>query len=195
MLERLGFRRGRVVECIATTADAHGMPNAAPVGAYLLSPRTAVLKLHTRTRTFANLAETRRVVLNITSDPLLFLKTALLDAEAELDFSTTGSGMPYLKDALAYAELRLLDSRRYTLRDSLGESEAALLRLEAEEVEVLAPPQAFSRGACALVELAVELSRRRCSELESRLLRVARRCLSAAEVKEAERMLELCRSR
>ncbi len=188
MLERLGFRRGRVVECIATTLGEHE-PNAAPAGAYLLTPSRAVMKLHTRTRTFANLMQRGRVVLNITTDPLHFLRA--LVAKEELELGTTPSGMPYLRDALAYAELELLDVRTYTLRDELGESRVGVVRLRAEDVRVLAPPQGLSRGACAVVELAVGLSRGR--PPEERVLRVARRCLSAREMREVERLLRLAR--
>jgi len=76
-LSDLGFRRGRVYETIVTTAGFKDRPNAAPLGVTVSSSRGMILRPFAGTETLDNLRTARCGVVNVTSDPWRFYKTAL----------------------------------------------------------------------------------------------------------------------
>jgi hypothetical protein len=192
MLKKLGFKKGSVVECIVTTRNSDGSPNAAPMGVYTLSDARVAMKLHSGSDTLANLLREGCAVLNITYDALLFIKSALLKHAPEVGSSEvlpSKLGAPYLKDAHAYAAVEVEAARSYSLSDSLGESRISVVRCAVGEVKVLRPfPQAPCRGFFAAVELAIDLSRGR-REREEQLKRIMRRTLPAREYREVEDFL------
>ena len=192
MLSELGFKKGSVVECIVTTYNSDGSPNAAPMGVYTLGDAEVVMKLHRGSDTFANISREGCAVLNITYDALLFLKSALLKHSQEVSHSEVSRSKlnaPYLKAAHAYAAIEAKAVKSYSLSDSLGESRISVVKGTVKEVKVLKPlPQAPCRGFFAAVELAVDLSRRRRGR-EGQLRRIMRRTLPAREYREIEEFL------
>ncbi len=196
MLHTLGFKRGGIVECIVTTYNTDGSPNAAPMGVYTLSDREVVMKLHSGSDTLENISRIGCAVLNITYDALLFLKSALLKHTPEVDpgeLLCSALNAPYLKAAHAYAAVDAEVVKSYSLNDSLGESRISVVKGRVREVRVLKPfPQAPCRGFFAAVELAIDLSRGRRGR-EGELMRTMRRTLPVREYREIEEFLKSLR--
>ncbi|NOZ58369.1 MAG: DUF447 family protein [Euryarchaeota archaeon] len=193
MLHRLGFKKGGIAECIVTTRNRDGSANAAPMGVYTIDDSTVAMKLHAGSDTLRNLTREGRAALNITFDPLLFLRTALVKGSPEVEkheVSTTRHGIPYLKHAHAYAALQLEAVNSYSLTDSLGKSRVSVVRCGVTEVRILRPfPQAPCRGFFAALELAIDLSRGKTDRREE-LMRVMRRTLPAGEYERIVRLLD-----
>jgi len=77
LLDELGFSRGSTVEAIVTTRRADGSPNAAPMGIARVGPDLLQLRPFRSSETYRNLMRNPEACVNVTSDPELFLATAL----------------------------------------------------------------------------------------------------------------------
>jgi hypothetical protein len=73
----LGFHKGSIYETIITTFDSKNRPHAAPMGTTVTDARHLILRPFINTETFRNLIARGCGVLNVTSDPRMFHKTAL----------------------------------------------------------------------------------------------------------------------
>ena len=192
MLYELGFKKGGVVECIVTTYSKDGSPNAAPMGVYTLSDEEVVMKLHRGSDTLGNIIREGWAVLNVTYDPLLFLRAALIKHHPEVEnkeVARSSVNAPYLREAHAYAAVKAEVWHSYRFTDPLGESRVSIVKGAVKEVKVLKPlPPAPCRGFFAAVELAIDLSRGRRDRREE-LLRIMRRTLPAQEYRRIEEFL------
>jgi hypothetical protein len=70
-----------IVETIVTTLDARGAVNVAPMGVEWAEDRL-IVKPFVDTTTFRNLRDTRCAVVNLTDDVRIFVRAALLNADA-----------------------------------------------------------------------------------------------------------------
>jgi hypothetical protein len=169
MIARLGFKKGRIIECIVTTYNENGSPNAAPMGVYAVGRRGIILKVHLDCDTYSNIIRNKGCVVNLIYDPLLFLKTTLIGRgrggeEPELDASEVGKARrvraPFIKRSHAYLEASLKDQREYVKVDDYKVSEVSMMRcIIVREVTKRKHPVGFNRGLGAAVELAIKLSR------------------------------------
>lgn len=187
MIAKLGFSREGIAEAIVTTYNEDGSPNAAPMGVLSDGRQKVVLKVGRETDTRENILRGGFFVVNVASDPLLFLRTALTGwrragEEVEVpEVRPSDVEAPFLRDADAYLEVELRKFRNYTREDELGRRRLTLVEGEVTGVRVLkALPRALNRGTCAVIELAVELSRGR-SENMQEYLATAKKCLPQAE--------------
>jgi len=73
----LGFHKGSIYETIITTFDSKNRPHAAPMGTTVTSASNLILRPFIDTETFKNLRARGCGVLNVTSDPRMFHRTAL----------------------------------------------------------------------------------------------------------------------
>ncbi len=195
----IGFEKGSITECIVTTYNEDMSPNAAPMGIFTLRDDMIVLRVHTDTDTYSNLAREKCCALNIVFDPYLFLKTAVTgqgDGGKENEICSediirkTGVNAPVLKEAFAVIEGELLGYKKYTRKDRYRTSEVAVAKLKVRAVRVLKEfPRAVNRGLYAAIELAVDLSRGR-TVSKDRYLKVMKRSLRAGEYRRVLGLLE-----
>jgi len=75
-LSQLGLSKDHVYETILSTCNADGKSTAAPMGIIPKSSRRFIIRIFKRTLTFKNLQRSRCGVVNLTSDPEIFYKTA-----------------------------------------------------------------------------------------------------------------------
>ncbi len=76
-LSSLGYRKGSTYEVIVTTFDAQKRPHAAPMGVTVTKAREFILRPFAETETLNTLRISRCGVINATSDPWKFFRTAL----------------------------------------------------------------------------------------------------------------------
>ena len=79
-LADLGFSKEIIAETVVSTYSADGQPNAAPMGTTTDRPKRLVLRIYTSSLTYKNLQSKRCAVVNITSDPEIFYRTAFKEA-------------------------------------------------------------------------------------------------------------------
>lgn len=189
MIDKLGFKKGRIVEALVTTYNDNRSPNVAPMGVYGANNRTIILKVHKGSDTCANILRTRACVVNLVYDPILFIRSALMPKnEPEVETKDVERAKfvdaPYLKNSHAFIEAELSNSRTYIKKDRLGKSRVYIFNFMVLNVEILKKhPVGFNRGFATVVELAIDLTRGIEERVEDHL-RIIRRTLSAEEYRE-----------
>jgi hypothetical protein len=155
----LGFSKGVIVETIVSTYNADRQPNAAPMGATMESPQHIVLRIYTSSLTYKNLQSKRCAVVNVTSDPEVFYRTAFKEANPNgripqewLEKAETVDA-PRLRTADAHIEVTVAD----------------ITPLDAERAEVLCEvnlvqassvlPKAYCRALFATIEAIIHATR------------------------------------
>lgn len=114
-LEDLGFAKGVICETIVSTYSNHGYPNFAPMGVIEIDPKRIMIKIYKSSNTYKNLKAKRCAVVNLSSDPSLFYKSAIKETNIEqknfLDLFEKGNlvDAPKLKMADATLEVSVLD--------------------------------------------------------------------------------------
>jgi hypothetical protein len=158
-LTDLGFSKGVIVETIICTYNADGQPNAAPMGAVMKSLQRIALRIYTSALTYANLQAKRCAVVNITSDPEVFYRTAFKEA------NPNGKVPQKL-----FEKAKTVDAPRLRAADAFVEVAVAdITSLDAERVEVTCDvklvqatsilPKAYCRAAFATIEAIVNATR------------------------------------
>jgi hypothetical protein len=147
------------VETIVSTYNVDGQANAAPMGATMTSPQHIVLRIYTSSLTYKNLKLKKCCVVNVTSDPELFYRTAFKEANPngrvpqEWFEKAETVDAPRLRAADAHIEVAVAD----------------ITPLDAERVEVVCDiklvraasvlPKAYCRALFATVEAIVHATR------------------------------------
>jgi hypothetical protein len=158
-LTDLGFSKGVIVETVVSTYNGKGQPNAAPMGAVMQSAQRINLKIYTSALTYANLQAKRCAVVNITSDPEVFYRTAFKEANPN---GTVPQEW--------FEKAETVDAPKLRLADAFVEVAVAdITPLDAERVEVACDvkfvqassvlPKAYCRAMFATVEAIVHATR------------------------------------
>jgi hypothetical protein len=158
-LSELGFSEGVIVETAVSTYNVDGQANAAPMGATMISPERVAFRIYTSSSTYKNLQSKKCGVVNVTSDPELFYRTAFKEANPdgvvpqEWFEKAESVDAPRLRAADAHIEVAVAD----------------ITPLDAERAEVLCDvklvqaasvlPKAYCRALFATVEAIVHATR------------------------------------
>ncbi|MEM2904575.1 MAG: DUF447 family protein [Candidatus Bathyarchaeia archaeon] len=154
----MGFLKGGIVEAIISTYSLERVPDAAPMGATLLDHGKVLIRPYVSTVTFTNLKAKGCAVSNLTSDPFLFLRTALKEVNPrvlppEWFEEAKVVDAPRLKGLEAFVEVTVLESR-------LEEGKRADVICEAQLIEAFTvPAKAYCRASAALIEAAIHATR------------------------------------
>ncbi|MEM3737076.1 MAG: DUF447 family protein [Candidatus Bathyarchaeia archaeon] len=176
-LIKLGFTKGETVEVIVSTYNGRGEPNAAPMGVTLEEGRL-VIRPYLTSHTYLNLVVKGCGVVNLTSDPELFYRTAVKgrsEMEAvpcEWFIAAESVDAPRLKGAEAYLEFQVVGQSKISVERAQFICVAS--RLEVKKVY----PKPYSRATFALIESIIYATK-------------VREYLSSGRVKEVEPLLLL----
>ncbi len=197
-LSELGLAANRIAECIVTTYNEDGSPNAAPMGVRGLGEKELSMRIHTNHDTFKNLLRTKGCAINIVHDPYLFLRTALLGRgrggeEPEVSPSEVAAAKtinaPYLRVASAYLEAELKGHEEHYIEDKYGGSRVSEARLRVRRVVTpVKHSLAVNRGLSAAIELAIKLSRGETDELD-KYRGIMKKTLGTEEFSKIEKFL------
>jgi hypothetical protein len=77
MNKDLPFQTGIIYEAIITTYNQQNQPNAAPMGFTIDKEKQVIIRSYKEADTYKNLLEQKECIINITSDPDLFVKSTL----------------------------------------------------------------------------------------------------------------------
>ncbi len=179
-----------ISEVIVTTRSASGTFNAAPIGIITTTNNEHFVKLYKSSRTFTNVQETNKLAANVTSDAILFVKTAL-DNLGESYYSSLSS-FPVLKEAKSWILFQAVLAEKST-EYSLFQLEPLTVIINCKELK------AINRGLNAVIEATILATRylivnneREKEELKKQMARYAKiveKCGGHRE-KEAIRILE-----
>ena len=148
------FRIGEIYETILSTYNDDGRPNAAPVGIAFINRKKIRAQLYKGSRTLTNILSKRCAVANLTSDPILFYKTAFKGETKPPNFHFSKArtvNAPLLKDAGGYLELSLIRS--------IPEKEKVNMEFSIRRFSCGQPIRLYSRAAHALLEATVHATR------------------------------------
>jgi hypothetical protein len=158
-LTDLGFSNGVIVETVVSTYNADRQANAAPMGAKMTSTQRMALKIFTSSLTYKNLQSNRYAVVNVTSDPEVFYRTAFKEANMEgkvpqkwFEKAETVDA-PRLRTADAFIEVAVADINPV-------DAERAEVSCEVKLVQALSVfPKAYCRALAATIEAIVHATR------------------------------------
>lgn len=158
-LASLGFLKGAIMETIVSTYDVKGLPTAAPMGVKTEDMRHVIVRPYTSTLTYKNLQSRKCAVINVTSNPELFYRTAFKEANPEgkiplkwFEKAETVDA-PKLRQAEAFVEvsvanIRLVDTERAEILCNVQLIRASSLL-----------PQAYCRATFATIEAIIHATR------------------------------------
>ena len=87
-LEDLGFTKGAISETLVSTYSNQGYPNIAPMGVINLDQKKIMIRIYKSSNTFKNLKAKRCAIVNLSSNPAFFYKSAIKEANYEDKIST-----------------------------------------------------------------------------------------------------------
>lgn len=158
-LTDLGFSKGVIVETVVSTYNADGQPNAAPMGVIMESPMRLALRIYTSALTYKNLQAKRFAVVNVTSDPEMFYRTAFKEANPNGKLPQEWFGKaktvnaPRLRTSDAYIEVAVTDVAPL-------DTEKAQVFCEIRNVHAsTALPKAYCRALSATIEAIIHATR------------------------------------
>jgi hypothetical protein len=135
-----------ITETIVTTLSPEGIPNAAPMGVVRRGD-SLFIRMYPDTRTYRNAVATGQLVVNITTDPLVFVVAAFEDLNCS--FLEPRAGMPPLiKDAWAWV-----------LCTAEAEGTVRLTPVKSEVARRTVPR--YSRGFASVIDAAITGTRLR----------------------------------
>jgi hypothetical protein len=155
----LGFSEGAIVETVVSTYNAGGQANAAPMGAIMESPQRVVLRIYTSSVTYKNLQSKRCAVVNVTSDPEVFYRTAFKEANPNGRIPQEWFGKsetvdaPRLRTADAHIEVAVADMRPFD-----AERTEAICQVKLVQVSGVLP-KAYCRALSATIEAIIHATR------------------------------------
>jgi hypothetical protein len=135
-----------ITETIVTTLSADGRPNAAPMGVVRQGERL-IIRMFPGSNTFRNVSETGNLVVNIVTDPVVFVVSAFEDLDSSY-YITKGDMPPVIRDAYAWVHFK-----------AEVDGTVRLTPLKSEILRCKVP--SFSRGFAAVIDAAVTGTRLR----------------------------------
>ena len=151
-LEDLGFVKGVIFETIVSTYTKQGSPNIAPMGVIKVDPKKIMIKIYKSSNTYKNIKSKKCAVINLSSDPVLFYKTAIKESDIGVkivdDLFEKGDlvNAPRLKKAEANIEVSVLNINDLDL-------EKAEIILEVKKIKTaVCLPKVYCRAFSATIE-------------------------------------------
>lgn len=139
----LGFMENCIVETLLMTSNLDGSPNIAPMG-ITRHGNHLIVKAYKTSQTYENLKRGDSVSIYVSSDPLLFLKTAFkqeFDPQPELDKA----------DSVIQVE---------TIGQVYEDALRASFKLKPTNIEIKSTiPKVFSRGRASAIDLIINTTR------------------------------------
>jgi hypothetical protein len=158
-IAELGFSEGTIVETIVSTYNADGQANAAPMGAKMTSAQRIAIRIYTSSLTYKNLQSKRCAVVNVTSDPEVFYRTAFKEANQNgrvpQDWFERAETVdaPRLRKADALIEVAVVEMQPF-------DAERAEVSCEVKLVQAASVlPKAYCRALSATIEAIIHATR------------------------------------
>jgi uncharacterized protein len=126
------MQRGLLYETIITTVNEDGTPNAAPMGVICKDKREIVLYLHQGTSTVRNIKRNRSFVVNVLTDPMVFVESTLGDLSQ--NYFENYKDKYYIKNTDAFFISNITSLKDVEKEDKFGISVTTVLRADVSDI-------------------------------------------------------------
>lgn len=159
-LSDLGFIKDCVLEVIVSTYGTDYTPNAAPMGIMIEDTDRMIIRPYTTTQTYRNILFHKCAVVNITSDPIIFYRTALKDKNHDNEIpqdwfeKSDFVDAPKLRMADAYVEVKTIE-----MENTKGGRARVLCEVLNVSPILKIAPKGYCRATSALMESIIHATR------------------------------------
>ena len=178
-LADLGFRKNMIMETLVSTYGLGGNePNVAPMGVITKDMQHLTIRPYVTSKTYANLKAKKCAVVNVTSDPELYYRTALKESNSRSKINSDWFekaevvNAPRLRMADAFIEVSVIEMQTFGSQRS-----EVLCNVEFVTMKNM-PPKVYCRGIFACIEAIIHATR-------------VKVYLSQGKREEAQRLIEL----
>lgn len=168
-LDNIGIRTDERYECIYTTIDREGNKNSAAIGLKYFGEANIGCRIFEGSQTLKNIQETKRYVVNITQDPLIFTKSTI--GKLPDEYFTDDTDIAILKDAGSYIIVNVVDIQEQKAKNTPIDNDQSIFMIRGEIEEVVVRDEsikAFNRALPGIIECLVNFSRYKIVDDEKR---------------------------
>lgn len=168
-LEQIGIRTDARYECIYTTIDNEGNKNSAAIGLKYFGEDNIGCRIFDGSKTLENIQKTKRYVVNITQDPMIFTKSTIDKLPEE--YYTDDADIAILKDAGSYIVVDVVDINEQKPENTPIDNDQSIFMIKGKIQEIVVNDErikAFNRGLSGIIECLVNFSRYKIVDDEKR---------------------------
>ncbi|MDO5859673.1 DUF447 domain-containing protein [Methanobrevibacter sp.] len=196
-LEKIGINTDERYECIYTTIDGDGNKNSAAIGLKYFGEDDIGCRIFEGSQTLKNIQETKRYVVNITQDPMIFTKSTLDKLPKE--YFTDDEDIAILKDAGSYIIVNVVDINEQKAENTPIDNDQSIFMIKGKIEKVVVNDEsikAFNRAFSGIIECLVNVSRYKIVDDEKRAEYMGRviendRMISRIGNKQSKEVMEL----
>ena len=168
-LDKIGIKTDERYECIYTTIDSEGNKNSAAIGLKYFGEDNIGCRIFEGSKTLENIQKTKRYVVNITQDPLIFTKSTIDNLPDE--YFTDDNDIAILKDAGSYIIANVVDIQEQKAENTLIDNDQSIFMIKGKIEKVVIfdeSVKAFNRALSGIIECLVNFSRYKIVDDEKR---------------------------
>lgn len=168
-LEKIGITTEERYECIYTTIDENGNKNSAAIGLKYFGGDDIGCRIFEGSKTLENIQKTKRYVVNITQDPLIFTKSTIDKLPEE--YYTQDTNIAILKDAGSYIIVDVVDINEQKPENTPIDNDQSIFMIKGKIAKIAIRDEsikAFNRGLGGIIECLVNVSRYKIVDDEKR---------------------------
>lgn len=168
-LEQIGIRTDARYECIYTTIDNEGNKNSAAIGLKYFGEDNIGCRIFEGLKTLENIQKTKRYVVNITQDPMIFTKSTI--GKLPEEYYTDDKEIAILKDAGSYIVVDVVDINEQKPENTPIDNDQSIFMIKGKIQEIVIKDEsikAFNRGLSGIIECLVNFSRYKIVDDEKR---------------------------
>lgn len=168
-LDNIGIKTDERYECIYTTIDSDGNKNSAAIGLKYFGEDNIGCRIFEGSKTLKNIQETKKYVVNITQDPLIFTKSTIDKLPEE--YFTADKDIAILKDAESYIIVNVVDIQEQKAENTPIDNAQSIFMIKGKIEEVVVRDEsvkAFNRALPGIIECLVNFSRYKIVDDEKR---------------------------
>ena len=159
-LERIGITTEERYECIYTTISPEGVKNSAAIGLKYFGKDNIGCRIFEGSKTLENIQKTKKYVVNITQDPLIFTKSTLDKLPDE--YFTDDEDIAILKDAGSYIIVDVVDIDEQKPENTPIDNDQSIFMIKGKIEKIVINDEsikAFNRALPGIIECLVNFSR------------------------------------
>lgn len=159
-LKKIGITTEERYECIYTTIDEEGNKNSAAIGLKYFGDDNIRCRIFEGSKTLENIQKTKKYVINITQDPMIFTKSTIDKLPDE--YFTDDSDIAILKDAGSYIIVDVVDIDEQKPENTPIDNDQSIFMIKGKISEIVINDEsikAFNRGLSGIIECLVNFSR------------------------------------
>lgn len=159
-LEKIGINTEERYECIYTTIDENGIKNSAAIGLKYFGKDNIGCRIFEGSKTLENIQKSKRYVVNITQDPLIFTKSTIDKLPSK--YYTDDEDIAILKDAGSYIIVNVVDIEEQKPENTPIDNDQSIFLIKGKIESVTINDEnikAYNRGLSGLIECLVNFSR------------------------------------